>query len=528
MSETAFVLHRFNGGLVLPSGKEVCTRLPIAPAPVPPQLVLPLKQTLGEAAEPVVRVGQTVAKGKAVAIERAARSAAVHASSSGKVIAIEERDVAHPSGLRAPCIVIETDGRDAWSEPRYAPERAALALPRQEMLRRIAAAGIAGLGGAVFPTSFKLNTCGESAIEWLVINGAECEPCISCDAMLMHERPAEVVEGTRILRHLLRAERCVIAMEDDIPHAFEAVSAAAAPHRHEGIDIVAVPTVYPTGGERQLIKVLTGKEVPSGGIPPDIGMVCFNVATAAAVYRAVVFQEPQISRIVTVTGRGVADPRNVEVLFGTPIDRVIEFCGGYTEQVDRLVMGGPMMGFTLLTDQVPVVKATNCILAMGRGEAAAELREMPCIRCGECARVCPAELLPQQLFWYARAKQFDRLREYHLFDCIECGCCAYVCPSHIPLVQCYRYAKDEMRAWQEGRQRAEEARARYENRLRRLEGEEAERAAVLQAKKAALRGGDPGVTDVSRKQAIQAAVQRARERSKRSGAEEGPGSERRH
>jgi electron transport complex protein RnfC len=267
------------------------------------------------------------------------------------------------------------------------------------------------------------------------------------------------------------------------------------------LKVMVVATLYPAGGEKQLIKALTGKEVPSGQRPADIGMICHNVATSRAIYRATVLGEPLISRYVTVTGPGIKEPQNVEVAFGTPISAVVEYAGGYTEQAGQLVMGGPMMGVSLNNDAIPVVKATNCILVQPAPQKIQET--LPCIRCGQCAQVCPAGLLPQQLYWYARAKDFEQAEAYKLFDCIECGCCSYVCPSHIPLVDYYRFAKSEVRAQRTAKQKAELARQRHDFHLERLERAKRERAEKLaQHKKKAV--------SADKKDAIQAALQRAK------------------
>jgi electron transport complex protein RnfC len=503
-------LYHFHGGLVLPGRREAVAARPLLAAALPPRLVLPLTQHIGEAAECLVRPGDQVLKGQRIAAPRGAVSMPVHASSSGTVIAVEERPVPHPSGLMAPCIIIETDGRDTWeaAEPTPAEYRR---IPIDGLLQRIREAGIVGLGGAGFPTQVKLAHRSPEGIDLLVINGVECEPYICCDNRLMQERAGEVLEGVRILQHILQPRHCIIAIEDHMPEAEAAMRAAVGALASENLRVVRVPEIYPTGGERQLIKVLTGREVPSQGFPADIGIICQNVGTAAAVYRAVVYNRPLVSRIITVTGAGVREPRNLEVLLGTPFRHAVETCGGYSDDVDRLLMGGPMMGFAVTTDEVPVIKTTNCILAVTRAEMPPPARALPCIRCGKCTAVCPADLLPQQLYWHAHSGNLDAAQDYNLFDCIECGCCAYVCPSHIPLVQYYRHATAEIWTQEKQKKAADIARRRHEARLARLERARQERSERLAERKKSLAG--PADRAVDAKQAIiQAALERVRKK----------------
>ncbi len=507
-------LYRFHGGLKLAGHRELTMSEPIAPAGIPPLLVLPLLQHIGEPAEALVKPGDSVQTGELIARAVGTVSAPVHASSSGTVVAIEPRPVPHPSGLPADCIVIETDGRDQGLE---APTGLSdyRAVEPQLLLERVRAAGIVGLGGAGFPTRVKL-TSGKHAIDTLIINGAECEPYITCDQRLMRERAAEIIEGVRILQHILHPGACTIAVEDSMPAAETALRDTLQSLQETDISVTRIPTIYPTGGERQLIKVLTGQEVPSQGLPADIGIICQNVGTVAAVYRAVCKEEPLLSRIVTLTGRGILSPGNLEVRIGTPLEFLVSACGGYTQDVERLLIGGPMMGYAVNSDAVPVIKTTNCVLAVTRGEMPAPPPAQPCIRCGKCTEVCPADLLPQQLYWYARSGNYDAAQDYDLFDCIECGCCAYVCPSHIPLVQHYRHAKTEIWAQEKQRRKSDLARQRHEARLARLERIRQERAEKMARKKQALQPGGGGGPD-PKQAAIQAALERVKRKKEQAG-----------
>lgn len=468
-------LFGFPGGVHPPEHKTDSSEVPIRAAAVPSTLVIPLAQHVGAPAEPVVAVGERVLAGQLVAKARGAVSANVHASSSGTVTAIGPRAVQHPSGMPQTCIVIETDGRDEWVPRTGIPDWTACTPDALREVIRIA--GIAGLGGAGFPTAVKL--APRAPVQQLILNAVECEPYITADDRLMRERAPGIIEGLRILQHVTGAAEVLVGIEDNKPEAIAAMRAAAA---DTGIDILVVPTKYPSGGEKQLIQNLTGKEVPSGGLPADVGVVCHNTGTAWAVWRAVVHGEPLVSRIVTLTGEALAWRGNVEARIGTPVADLLREAGLDASRLHRLVMGGPMMGFTVTDTAAPLVKTTNCLLAATARELPDPAPEQPCIRCGACAEACPASLLPQQLYWFSRSGELDKARDHHLMDCIECGACAYVCPSSIPLVQYYRHAKGEIRLKEAEARKAEHAKQRFEARQARIARELAEREAKRKAR----------------------------------------------
>lgn len=490
-------LHRFKGGIHPEPHKDISTEQPIGVAPLPPRLIIPLQQHMGRRAKPLVSVGQHVLKGEMLGAPDGNVSSATHAPTSGWVRDIAMHAVPHPSGLDDLCIFLEADGEDRWVE--LEPIDLASTAP-DALGQRIRNAGIVGLGGAVFPSDIKLRA--NKPVGMLIINGAECEPWITCDDRLMRDRADQIVAGSAVLQQLLGAAHTVVAIEDNKPEAAAAMRAAAGSR----MEVVVVPTIYPTGGAKQLIEVLTGEQVPKGGRATDLGVQCFNVATVVSVHRLVAFGEPVVSRIITVTGN-VRRPQNFEVLLGTPLDHVVRLAGSPRDDTQGYVMGGPMMGFPLRSMQVPVVKATNCIIATSPQLFPPAPPPMPCIRCAKCAEACPAELQPQELYWFARAKNFEKARDYALFDCIECGCCNYVCPSHIPLVDYYRFAKSEILALDQEHAAAQLARERHETRLQRIEQEKAERAARLAQKQAAAaQSADAG----DKRAEILAAVERAR------------------
>lgn len=496
-------LFKFNGGVHPSQHKLESTKTPITTVAMPDRLVLPLRQHVGNMAKLQVEVGERVRKGQLLAMADGQISAAVHAPTSGTIVSVQDQMIPHPSGLPDICITLDADGQDRWIEHQILDYRS---LAKSEVIQRLADAGVVGLGGATFPTHVKLREDAHRPVKTLILNGAECEPYISCDDMLMRERAEEIVRGVEIMQYLLAAETCVIGIEDNKPEAVAAMRAAAA-NSSVPISVVIVPTIYPGGGAKQLIKMLTGKEVPSGKLPTEIGVQCFNVATAYSVHRFINHGEPVISRIVTVTGE-VSRPGNFEVPLGMAIDQLVEVAGGVTSDINGLIMGGPMMGFNLPSAQVPVVKATNCIIASTPSMFPKQPQALPCIRCTRCADACPVNLQPQELYWFSRAQNLEKTRDYQLFDCIECGCCSYVCPSNIPLVQYYRFAKSEIIAQDKAKQAAIIARERNDFRLLRIEREKQERA-QRHAQKTA---GDTGVIadDEVKKAAIAAAMERAR------------------
>ena len=513
-------LFGFHGGVKPDYHKDASTSLPIAVAPTPTFLVIPLHQSIGGPPRPLVKAGERVLKGQRIGGADGNASSAVHASASGTVVAVEMRLMPHTSGLSAMCVVIETDGRDEWVASQPFDYRSATPTQIRDYLRD---AGVVGLGGAVFPTYLKLNAGKQGKLDTLVLNGAECEPFITCDDVLMRERAAAILKGAAIMREMLAAGKVLIGIEDNKPEAIAAMEAAAraanAAAADAAIEVVAVPTRYPAGGAKQLIRVLTGIEVPHGERSTDYGVQCFNVGTAYAIHEAIELGRPLISRIVTVADN-VKQARNYEVLFGTPMQDLIALCDKLPDS-DRVIMGGPMMGLLMPGEDVPVVKATNCVLVGSKKLFPPPPPEMPCIRCGECAKACPADLQPFEMYWFSRAKIFGKAQEYNLFDCIECGCCAYVCPSRIPLVDYYRFAKSEIWAREVEKEAADVARERYEFRLLREEREKQEKAAKLAAKTAAGRekaaaavaeAAKPAATpeEEAKKALIAAALERAR------------------
>jgi len=467
------------GGIHPAENKAQSMQAPLGSISLPSEMVHPLGQHIGAPAEPTVAVGDKVLAGQLIASAKGFISANIHASTSGVVSAIEERPIVHPSGMDAPCIIITPDGLDQ----SIVFERSAdyLALERDALLEKIRNAGITGMGGAGFPTSVKLNP--RDAINTLIINGTECEPYITADDMLMQTRADDVVKGIELLAHLLgNPERVVIGIEDNKPDAIKAMQTAA---QGSSVEVTSFPTKYPSGGEKQLIYILTGKEVPSGQLPGSIGIVLQNVGTTVAALEAVRDGKPLFERITTVVGEALGSQRNILVKLGTPIRHVLEQHAFDERKASRLIAGGPMMGFALESSDAPIVKSSNCILAPSQQELSDPPPAQACIRCGMCAEACPASLLPQQMYWYTLAEDYDKLDAHNLRDCIECGACSFVCPSNIPLVQYFRAGKGAMRQIAVEKEKSDRSRQRFEFRQERIVKAEAEKEAKRAARKLA-------------------------------------------
>ncbi len=488
----------FNGGIHPPEMKTQSNGTPLRQVPLAQRFVIPLKQHIGAEGELCVSVGDKVLRGQPLTRGHG-KMLPVHAPTSGTVTAIAPHSTAHPSALAELSVIIDADGEDCWI-PRdgWADYRTR---SREELIERIHQFGVAGLGGAGFPTGVKLQGGGDK-IETLIINAAECEPYITADDRLMQDCAAQVVEGIRILAHILQPREILIGIEDNKPQAISMLRAVLADSND--ISLRVIPTKYPSGGAKQLTYILTGKQVPHGGRSSDIGVLMQNVGTAYAVKRAVIDGEPITERVVTLTGEAIARPGNVWARLGTPVRHLLNDAGFCPSADQMVIMGGPLMGFTLPWLDVPVVKITNCLLAPSANELGEPQEEQSCIRCSACADACPADLLPQQLYWFSKGQQHDKATTHNIADCIECGACAWVCPSNIPLVQYFRQEKAEIAAIRQEEKRAAEAKARFEARQARLEREKAAR--LERHKSAAVQ---PAAKD---KDAIAAALARVKEK----------------
>lgn len=489
----------FPGGIHPPARKQRSAEAPLRSAPLPSRVVLPLQQHIGTPAEPCVSPGQYVRTGERIAIAQGMVSTDIHASISGWVRSIESHPVPHPSGERASCIVIDGDDKDEWQRLPVLNWRQS---HHAELIERLRHAGIVGLGGATFPAQIKAAIGEHHRIDSLVVNAAECEPYITTDDVMLRTHADDVVEGARLMAHLCGAERILIGIEDDKPEAINALEASLRASGTDGdapIALRVIATRYPSGGEKQLIKRLLNREVPSRGLPADIGVLCHNPGTLRAAVQAVREGRPMVSRVVTLTGAAVNRPGNVEARLGSLMCDLLAAAELREAEVSRLIMGGPLMGFELSHTEIPLVKASNCLIAATQDELPTAPPEQPCIRCGACETACPAGLLPQQLYWYARSHDHDKAELFNLFDCIECGACDFVCPSHIPLAQYFRAAKDEIRFRRHEALKAEHARHRFELRQARMEREAAEKEARRQARKAAIRrrSQDQGLSEDS-------------------------------
>jgi len=477
-------LSRFKArGGVHPDGrKDLSVKQPIRQLPLPDYLYISLQQHIGAPAAPIVQVGDRVLKGQLIAASQGNVSAPVHAPTSGWVKAIGDFPAPHPSGLPVPTITISSDGNDRWQEADAPADP--FSLSPEEISARVGAAGIVGLGGAAFPSAVKLNISRKSGVKILIINGGECEPYLTCDDRLMRERAFEIIEGILLIQRAVGAEEALVGIEDNKPEAIAAMKTAAF---GTGVQVMTVPAMYPMGWDKQLTRVLVGKEVPAGGRSADIGVLVHNIATAYAVQQAIRYARPLVSRIVTVSGGAVAEPCNLEVPLGTPSQNLFDECGGFKDMPARLVMGGPMMGHEMPATHIPVVKGTSGVLALTPAEIG-QPQPAPCIRCSTCVRACPVGLLPLEMSANIRVGDLNAAVGLGLKDCIGCGSCSYVCPAHIPLVHYFNYAKGELAARERSKLKQEAtkklAEARNE-RMERIAREREEAARQRAAKKAA-------------------------------------------
>ncbi|HED24079.1 MAG TPA: electron transport complex subunit RsxC [Firmicutes bacterium] len=430
----------FKGGVHPDYHKEISASLAVTKMELPSKVVIPLQQHIGAPCEPLdgIEVGAEVKTGQKIAQSSGFVSAPIHASISGKITEIGLYN--HPLGRPVQAVTIESDGQDRWVEDLKPAGDPALLTP-QEIRKAVQEAGIVGLGGATFPAHVKLSPPEEKPIDIVIINGAECEPYLTADHRVMLEKPEKIVFGLKMMIKALGAEKGIIGIEDNKADAIQVMGQAVA--EEDNISINRLHTKYPQGAEKMLILVTTGRRVPSGGLPMDVGVVNHNVGTAVAICEAIREGRPLIERVVTVTGEGVNRPANLLVRVGTLVNDVLETCGGLKEDTQKIILGGPMMGLAQPTTDLPVIKGTSGILALTSDDVYLA-ESSPCIRCAKCVDACPVQLLPTAIAQAAEHGLFKKAEKLHALDCFECGCCAYVCPSKIPLTQLIRIAKAEI------------------------------------------------------------------------------------
>lgn len=472
-------LFRIRGGVHPDDRKTLSAGLPIVSLPMPELLHIPVQQHIGAAAQPAVRRGQMVRKGDLLARNQGAISAPVHAPTSGRIMGIGNFPANHPSGLSVRTITLKPDGEDRWTD-KLVPCDDPFALEPAEVAKRVADAGIVGMGGATFPSAVKLNLRDRYRLHTLVINGAECEPYLTCDDRLMQENAAEVIDGIRIMAHALGVSRALIGIENNKPDAQRLMREAA--QGFDGVEVVGLPTRYPMGSEKHLVQTLTGRETPARALTADIGIVVHNVATAYAVHQALRFGWPLVERTVTVSGGAVKSPANLRVMIGTPVSHLLDYCGGTTEDPARMISGGPMMGQPLPSTRVPIVKGSNGVLAL-TGKETASRPEGACIRCASCVSACPCGLIPLEMAARAKAGDLDGTVKIGLMDCVACGSCSYVCPSNIPLVHYFNYAKGELAARQRSKHKQMETKRLAEQRTARVEEQKRKKREQMEKRK---------------------------------------------
>jgi len=430
-------MKTFKQGIHPKYKKQETENKQIVEATVPAKVIIPLHQHTGATCDPLVKVGDEVFEGQKIGESSKFISASVHASISGKVTKVDR--MLHPCGVEVMSVVIERS-----EAPQIRNSNAEI----RDVIGMIKEAGIVGLGGAAFPTHVKLSPPKGKKIDTLLINGCECEPYITADHRIMLERTKDLVAGAKLAAKACGASRIIFGIEANKKDAIKAIRNVVRTNPeegiHDGIEVIELETKYPQGGEKMLIKAMLNREVPSGGLPLDVGVVAINVGTAVAIYEAVTQSQPLIKRVVTVTGSGIKEPKNLLVRIGTTFQDIVDQCGGLTTDAAKIIMGGPMMGVSQASLEVPVVKATSCILVLNKKDSQLD-KQYPCIKCGRCLEFCPMNLVPTRLAAYAENGKYGEFEEWGGQDCMECGCCAYVCPSKIPIVQLVKLAKYKLR-----------------------------------------------------------------------------------
>ncbi len=481
-------LFPIRGGIHPDYRKELASEKAIVALPMPAALYIPLQQHIGAPAEVLVAKGDLVKKGQMIARNQGTVSASQHAPTSGRIRTVTEVTAPHPSGLPQTTIVLESDGRDEWAE---LPEPIAdpFAVDAHTINERVSQSGIVGMGGAAFPSAIKLNLGEQKKLDTLLLNGAECEPYLTCDDRVMREHADEIIDGARIMAHALGTHRVVIGIEQNKPQAIEIMKKAAA--AFPNIEVVAVPVQYPMGSERHLVQAITGLETPARKLTADLGIVVHNVSTARAVHDAVRNGRPLLARVVTVSGGAIREPKNVLTPIGTLVSDLVNFCGGFAERPERVINGGPMMGQPMPSLDVPVVKGTSGILALTAGEINDRPTEA-CIRCGVCITICPCGLSPVEMSAFIRKDKLETAAKLGVMDCFSCGSCSYVCPSHIPLVHYFNYAKGVLNDLERERQKSERIKTLAEVRVIRIEKATEAKRAALAARKPAADSAAPG------------------------------------
>ncbi len=428
----------FKGGIHPPHYKSYSEKAEIEKAEEPKVVVIPMQQHIGAPCEPIVKVGDKVKIGQKIGDAKAFVSAPIHSSVSGVVKKVAPMDT--PTGSGIMCVTIESDGLNEIDE-NVMSKGDIEKLTREEIVNIIKEAGITGQGGAGFPTHVKLSPPPDKKIDTVILNGAECEPYLTADHRLMLEEPEKIIFGLKALMKAVGVNKGYVGIENNKPDAIESMMKAA--EKETNIEIVSLVAKYPQGDEKRLINAVTGRAVPSGGLPMDVGVIVNNVGTAVAVANAIQTGMPLVERIVTITGSAINTPKNLLVKIGTPFKDIINQCGGYKGTPGKIIMGGPMMGLAQFTDEVPVIKGTSGVLVLNEKEARIP-EPNPCIRCGKCVDICPVNLQPLFISQLSLKGKFDETQKYHVLDCIECGSCSFICPSKRPLLQSIRVAKREV------------------------------------------------------------------------------------